>query len=135
MKRVFLCAVLALTTLAAATSASAVGTVSVNVDSIATVTSANSVVFDFDLFNCPAGEPIVVVDWTASEPSRPDSGAAAAGVPYGLSNGAAVQHLTLGVNSSSFLAGVQWVGSGNVACGDVVVPVAGSGHATSLNGV
>jgi hypothetical protein len=135
MKRVFLCALVALGICAASASASASSTVSANVDSIATITGSHTVVFDFDLFNCPAGELIVIVDWTSNEPSRPDSGAATAGVAYGLSNGDSVQHLTLDIDSSSFLAGEAWIGSGHIACGEVVVPVAGNGRTKSLNGV
>jgi hypothetical protein len=138
MKRVLACASVASVALLAVTSASAAGNgsgVSADVDSIATVTGSHTVVFDFDLYNCPAGEPIVIVDWTAFQPDRPDSGAATAGAPYGASNGENVQHLTLDVDSSSFFAGDGWTGSGDVACGSVVVPVAGSGQTKSLNGV
>ena len=70
----------------------------------------------------------------ASEARNDDSGAAGGG-GYGLSNGDHVQHLTIHANSSSFLAGEQWVGSGSVNCGAITIPVAGSGQAKSLNGV
>jgi hypothetical protein len=123
-----------LCTATAASSASASSTTpSANVDSVATVTSDIDVVFDIDLYDCPAGNLITVV-WDAKEPSRPDSGAAGGG-GYGLSNGDHVQHLTVHANSSSFLAGEQWVGSGSVNCGAITIPVAGSGQAKSLNGV
>jgi hypothetical protein len=136
MKRVFLCALIAFgVCVVSATASGANSTVSANVDSIATITGSHTVVFDFDLYNCPAGELIVIVDWTSNEPSRPDSGAATAGAAYGLSNGDSVQHLTLDIDSSSFLAGEAWVGSGHIACGKTVVAVAGSGRTKSLNGV
>jgi hypothetical protein len=112
MKRVFLCgSLIALGVFVASATASASSTVSANVDSIATITGSHTVVFDFDL------------------------GAATAGAAYGFSNGESVQHLTLDIDSSSFLAGEAWVGSGHIACGEVVVPVAGSGRTKSLNGV
>jgi hypothetical protein len=138
MKRVLVCASVAFAALLGATGAGAAGNgsgVSADVDSIATVTGSHTVVFDFDLYNCPAGEPIVIVDWMATQPNRPDSGAATAGAPYGASNGENVQHLTLDVDSSSFFAGDAWAGSGDIACGTVIVPVAGSGQTKSLNGV
>jgi hypothetical protein len=134
MKRMFLCAAVATAfALPAGTAGAASSTPSANVDAVATVTSANTVVFEFDLYNCPAGMPITV-DWIANEPSRPDSGAAGGG-DYGLSNGDAVQHLTLLASSSSFLAGERWTGSGTVNCGLAAIPVAGSGQAKSPNGV
>ena len=138
-KRLSIALLVALIALAASAGAGASSnsssTVSAQVDSIATVTSAVNVVFDFDLYNCPAGEPIAIVEWIANEPSRPDSGASSILDEYGLSNGDPIQHLTLSANSSSFLAGERWVGSGSVQCGAVTVPVAGSGQAKSLNGV
>jgi hypothetical protein len=138
MKRLFLGVIVALTVLCASAGAKASadpGTVSAQVDSIATVISAVNVDFDFDLYNCPAGLEIVIVEWEANQPSRPDSGAASAGQSYGLSNGSSVQHLTLFAGSSSFLAGERWVGSGLVACGPFMIPVQGSGMTKSLNGV
>jgi hypothetical protein len=104
-----------------------------DVESVATVTSDVTVIFEFNLYDCPAGNPITV-DWTAKEPSRPDSGAVGGG-SYGLSNGANVQHLTLTAGASSFLAGERWTGSGTVNCGAIAIPVAGSGQAKSPNGV
>jgi hypothetical protein len=105
-----------------------------SVESIATVTGQVTVVFDFDLYNCPAGQPITITGWLANQPSRPDSGAAASGADYGVSNGAAVQHLTLEANQNGFLAGDQWVGSGSVNCGAVMIPVSGGGQTKSVNG-
>jgi hypothetical protein len=134
MKRVILCVLVAVGVIAGSANASGTN-VSASVDSIATVTGSHVVVFDFDLYNCPAGEQMVIVDWTATQPQRPDSGAATAGVPYGASNGEPVQHLTLDIASSSFLAGDRWTGSGDIACGAVVIPVAGSGQTKSLNGL
>jgi hypothetical protein len=111
------------------------GAISASVDSVATVViNANVVNFDFDLYNCPAGAEIIVVDWNATEPNRPDAGAAGT-TPVGISNGDQVQHLTLSAGASGFLAGEKWVGSGQIACGAVVVPVAGSGTTKSLNGL
>jgi hypothetical protein len=128
--------VVALMLMAGATSGNAAtGGISANVDSIATVViNANVVNFEFDLYNCPAGSEIVIVDWNATEPDRSDSGATGTS-PYGLSNGDPVQHLTLSAGASGFLAGERWVGSGQIACGNVVVSVAGSGMTKSLNGV
>src|SRR4051812_50128503 len=71
------------------------GTVSANVDSIATLVISGSIVnFDFDLYNCPAGSEIIIVDWIANEPNRPDSGAAGT-PPAGGSNGGQGQHPSL----------------------------------------
>jgi len=128
--------VVALMVLAGATGGNAANSgISADVDSIATVViDANVVNFDFDLYNCPAGSEIVVVDWNATEPDRSDS-AATGTSPYGISNGDPVQHLTLSAGASGFLAGEKWVGSGLIACGTVIVPVAGSGTTKSLNGV
>lgn len=136
MKRAFLVlagAVLAM--LGASANTRAANGISAQVDSVATVVSSVNVVFQFDLYNCPSGEPIVVVDWQANEPSRPDSAASIALVPFGLSNGTSVQHLTVQAGSGGFLAGEKWVGSGSVACGAVTVPLVGSGQTKSLNGV
>jgi hypothetical protein len=130
-------AVVALMLVAGTASAGAANgsAVSANVDSIATLVISGSIVnFDFDLYNCPAGSEIVIVDWTASEPDRPDAGAAGT-TPIGISNGDQVQHLSLSAGASGFLAGEKWVGSGQIACGAVVVPVAGSGATKSLTGV
>ena len=113
--------------------AGAANSPSANVESIATVTNAITVVFEFDLYNCPAGSEIVIPEWTAKQPSRPDSGATGA-QPYGLSNGDNVQHLVLETGASSFLPGEQWVGSGSIACGPTVIPVAGAGQTKSVNG-
>jgi hypothetical protein len=136
MGRLLLAASVMLVALAMGNGASASGSgVSAQVDSIATVTSPINVVFEFDLYNCPAGNPITIVDWMATEPSRPDSGAVAGLSDYGLSNGAPVQHLTVLAGASSFLAGEQWVGSGFVNCGAVTILVEGSGQTKSLNGV
>jgi hypothetical protein len=132
-------AVIGLTLMVAGTgsagAAASGGTVSANVDSIATLVISGSVVnFDFDLYNCPAGSEIIIVDWIANEPNRPDAGAAGT-TPIGISNGDQVQHLSLSAGASGFLAGERWVGSGQIACGAVVVPVAGAGTTKSLNGV
>ena len=135
IRGLFVVVVAAVAFLGTSTRGGAAGTVSAQVDPVATVTSNVTVVFDFDLYNCPPGAEIVIVDWQAKEPARPDSGAAAALFPYGLSNGDPVQHLTLQANSGGFLAGEQWVGSGSIACGAVVIPVEGSGQAKSVTGL
>jgi hypothetical protein len=109
-------------------------TPSANVESIATVTSQITVVFEFDLYNCPAGSEIIVDDWMANEPSRPDSGAASGLQDYGLSNGNPIQHLVLEAGASSFLPGEQWVGSGSILCGTTPIPVSGAGQTKSVNG-
>ncbi len=90
--------------------------------------------FEFDLYSCPAGQEMTIVSWEAEQPIRPGAGAAAFGAPFGPSTGEQVQHLTL-TAGSNFIAGEQWVGSGTVACGTVVVPVDGSGQTVSQNGV
>jgi hypothetical protein len=136
MKRAVLAAAACLAVVAATSAGATAGTApTAQVDRVATVISAVNTIFDFDLYDCPAGAEIVIVEWTATQPNRPDSGAASGLQPYGLSNGDPVQHLTLITGSSSFLAGEQWVGSGTIACGPVVIPVEGAGTTQSLNGV
>ena len=135
MKRAVLSVLVAATILlAASANATASAGVYATVDSTATVTGANTVVFDFDLFNCPAGQPMVLVSWSATEPDRPEAIAMTGGEQYGLSTGERDQHLTALADAAAFLADTTWVGSGSVACGDVVVPVSGSGLARSING-
>lgn len=132
MKRALLIAAVAiLASLAGSTTASAAD-ISAQVDPIATVTSENTVIFQFDLYNCPAGQ-LITVEWTANQPDRPDSGAAGGG-GYGLSNGDRVQHLVVEAGQSSFLPGEQWVGSGTITCGGPI-PVAGSGTTKAPTGV
>jgi hypothetical protein len=114
--------------------AGAANSPSANVESIATVTNQITVVFEFDLYNCPAGSEIIVDDWTANEPSRPDSGAIGGPQDYGLSNGDSVQRLVLQTGASSFLPGEQWVGNGTISCGATIIPVAGAGQTKSVNG-
>jgi hypothetical protein len=115
--------------------ADAAPTVSAAVDSIATVSGAVTTHFEFDVYNCPAGADLVIADWEAHQPSRPESIAVSGFQPYGISNGDAVQHLTLLAASGSFLAGEQWVGSGTILCGAVAIPVEGQGQTKSLNGI
>jgi hypothetical protein len=114
--------------------AGAANSPSANVESIATVSNQITVVFEFDLYNCPAGSEIIIDEWTANEPSRPDSGAVSGLSDYGLSNGDRVQHLVLQTGASSFLPGEQWVGSGTISCGATIIPVAGAGQTKSVNG-
>lgn len=132
MKRVFLVVLAVAASAALSATASGASAPSATVDPNATVTSDVTVVFDFDLYDCPATN-LITVEWTANEPSRPDSGAVGGG-SYGLSNGDKVQHLTVSAGSSSFLAGDRWVGSGTVTCGPTVIPVTGSGTTKSVNG-
>src|SRR4051794_10447440 len=120
--------------LVGASSASSASAPSANVENIATVVTANVTNFEFNLYNCPAGDEIVIVDWLAEQPARPGNQAEAALQPYSLSTGEQVQHLTLSA-ASDFIAGERWEGSGTVACGAVLIPVSGSGQTKSLNGV
>ena len=90
--------------------------------------------FEFDLYNCPAGADMVVVDWQAKQVNQPGNTAEAALAPFGVSTGEQVQHLTL-TASSNILAGESWVGSGTIACGAVLIPVSGSGQMLSQNGI
>jgi hypothetical protein len=101
---------------------------------VATITSHVQIAYDFVLYNCPPGVEIVVDDWQASEPNKPDAGALIVAADYGLSTGEPVQRLVAGVNQNAFLADEQWVGQGEVSCGPVTVPVTGSGQARSING-
>jgi hypothetical protein len=136
MKRALIALAVTASVLAAATTrAEAAATVSAQVDSVATVTSQVTTVFDFDLYNCPPGLDIAIVEWEAHQPSRPESFAGSGFQPYGLSNGDPVQHLTLITGSAAFLPGEQWIGSGTIACGAVLIPVEGHGTTQSLNGV
>lgn len=133
MKRALLIAAFAaLAGLFGSATGSAATTVYAQVDPIATVTGENTVIFQFDLYNCPAGQ-LILVEWQAREPARPDSDAAGGG-GYGLSNGDRVQHLVVQAGQSSFLPGERWEGSGFVTCGGAV-PVAGSGTAKAPNGL
>jgi hypothetical protein len=120
--------------LAAASSASSSTAPSATVENIATVVTANVTDFEFNLYDCPAGDEIVLVDWLAEQPARPGNQAEGGGQPYGLSTGEQVQHLSLSA-ASDFIAGERWTGSGTVACGAVLIPVSGSGTTKSLNGV
>ena len=106
-----------------------------NVENIATVLIGNVTTnFEFNLYDCPAGADMAVVEWDAQQPSRPGSGVSLGTQPFGQSTGAQTQHLTL-TAGGDFVAGERWVGSGIVACGDVLIPVSGSGTTKSLNGV
>lgn len=107
---------------------------SATVQNTATVVLSHVVDFEFALHDCPAGEPIEIVDWEANEPARPDSGATGAQV-YGVSNGERVQYLVLDTGASDFLPGETWVGSGTIACGTISIPVAGSGQTKSTSGI
>ena len=108
---------------------------SASVENIATVLIGNVATnFEFNLYDCPAGADMAVVEWDAQQPSRPGSGVSLGTQPFGQSTGAQTQHLTL-TAGGDFVAGERWVGSGIVACGDVLIPVSGSGTTKSLNGV
>jgi hypothetical protein len=122
-----------LVALAGAPSAASTTAPSASVENIATVIIGGVATdFEFNLYDCPAGEQMAVVDWEAQQPN---GNVVVSGTqPFGASTGANVQHLTL-VANGSFLAGERWVGSGMVACGAVPIPVSGSGTTKSLNGV
>ena len=133
MKRALLLGAIAFAVVAGGSSgATAAGTPTAQVESIATVTSENTVIFEFDLYDCPAGQ-LVLVEWTARQPDKPDSDAAGGG-GYGFSNGDRVLHLVVNAGQSAFLPGLRWVGSGVVMCGAVAIPVEGSGQTKSGNG-
>jgi hypothetical protein len=121
--------------LAGAPSASSSTGPSADVENIATVVLTEVTDFEFNLYDCPFGEDMAVLDWVAEQPARPGNGAAAGGVtPFGTSSGAHTQHLTLSAGSN-FVAGERWEGSGTVVCGTVLIPVSGSGTTKSVNGV
>jgi hypothetical protein len=103
-----------------------------NVENIATVVFGGIVTdFEFNLYDCPAGEPMAV-EWQAQQPS---GNSVVIGIqPVGTSSGAHTQHLSVPAGGD-FVAGERWVGSGTVYCGIVAIPVAGSGTTKSLNGV
>ena len=123
----------ALVALAGASSAGSTTTPTANVENIATVIIGGVATdFEFNLYNCPAGEPMAVVEWEAEQPNG--NTVSSGTQPFGTSSGANAQHLTL-TAGGSFLAGERWVGSGIVACGAVMIPVSGSGTTKSVNGV
>ena len=107
-----------------------------SVENIATVIIGNTATdFEFNVYDCPAGAEMAVIEWEAEQPARPPGNGVAVGtVPFGESTGEQTQHLTL-TAFGGFVAGERWVGSGTVACGDVLIPVTGSGTTKSLNGV
>ena len=119
--------------LASASPAGSTTAPSASVENIATVIIGGVATdFEFDLYACPAGEPMAVVEWNAQQPNgnSVSSGTQA----FGDSTGENVQHLTL-TAGGNFNAGERWVGSGIVACGATLIPVSGSGTTKSLNGV
>jgi hypothetical protein len=134
MKRTAVAAAAAvLVALAGASSARSANTApTANVENIATVVIGGLVTdFEFNLYDCPAGEPMAV-EWQAQQPS---GNAVAIGIqPVGTSSGANTQHLTVSAGGD-FVAGERWDGSGTVYCGVVAIPVSGSGTTKSLNGV
>ncbi len=124
----------ALVALASASSAGSATAPSASVENVATVVLTEVTDFEFNLYDCPAGLDMAVLEWTAEQPSRPGNGAAAGLTPFGTSSGANTQHLTLSAGSN-FTAGERWQGSGTVVCGTVLIPVSGSGTTKSVNGV
>jgi hypothetical protein len=119
---------------AGASSAGSTTAPTANVENIATVIIGGVATdFEFNLYDCPAGEPMAVVDWMALQPNNGNT-VASVTQPFGVSSGANVQHLTL-TAGGNFLAGERWVGSGTVSCGAVLIPVEGSGTTKSVNGV
>ena len=128
-------AALAAFALALVTGARSSTTPTATVENIATVLIGNVATnFEFNLYDCPAGAEMAVIQWDAQQPSRPGSGVTLGTQPFGQSTGAQTQHLTL-TAGGDFVAGERWVGSGIVACGAVLIPVSGSGTTKSLNGV
>jgi hypothetical protein len=121
-----------LVALAGASSARSANEPTANVENIATVVIGGLVTdFEFNLYDCPAGEPMAV-EWQAQQPS---GNSVVIGVqPIGTSSGANAQQLTVSAGGD-FVAGERWVGSGTVFCGIVAIPVSGSGTTKSLNGV
>lgn len=107
----------------------------VEVNPVATITSHIEISYDFVFYNCPPAAEMVVDDWQAQEPNKPDAGAIIAGVDYGLSTGEPRQRLVAGVNQNAFLADEAWVGSGHATCGALTVPITGSGVARSVNDI
>jgi hypothetical protein len=123
-----------LVALAAASSARSATQPTADVENVATVVLTEVTDFEFNLYDCPAGLDMAVLDWTAEQPDRPGNDAAAGLTPFGTSSGEHAQHLTLSAGSN-FTAGERWVGSGTVVCGTVLIPVSGSGTTKSVNGV
>jgi hypothetical protein len=122
-----------LVALAGASSANSSTAPTASVENIATVIIGGVATdFEFNLYDCPAGEEMAVVEWEAQQPN---GNVVTSGTqPFGASTGANVQHLTL-TAGGSFVAGERWEGSGTVSCGAVLIPVSGSGTTKSLNGV
>src|SRR4029079_3712915 len=122
--------------LAAASSAHSSTGPSASVENIATVIIGNVATdFEFNVYDCPAGDEMVVVEWEAEQPARaPGEGGSGGSLSFGESTGAQTQHLTV-TAGGNFIAGERWVGTGLVACGGVLIPVSGSGTTKSLNGV
>ena len=122
--------------LAATSSANGSTAPSANVENIATVIIGNVATdFEFNVYECPAGDEMVVVEWEAEQPARgPGEGVSVAFTSFVESTGSKTQHLTL-TAGGNFIPGERWVGSGLVACGAVLIPVTGSGTTKSLNGV
>jgi hypothetical protein len=109
---------------------------SAQVENIATVVIGGTgglVDFQVDVRNCPAGDPITLIDWTADQPSRVETAAAAPPVEYGPSTGTTM-NLTVSA-FGNFVAGESWVGSGSIMCGAVLIPLVGSGQTHSVHGV
>jgi hypothetical protein len=122
--------------LAAASAASSSTAPSATVENIATVIIGNVATdFEFNVYGCPAGDEMFVVEWEAEQPARgPGEGVSVGTQSFEESTGAQTQHLTV-TAGGNFIVGERWVGSGIVACGAVLIPVSGSGTTKSLNGV
>src|SRR2546421_340567 len=98
--------------LTGASSADSSSVPNATVENIATVIVGNIATnFEFNLYGCPAGEEMAVVDWQAEQPARaPGNGVSSGTQPFGASTGEQVQHLTL-TAGGNFVAGERWVGS------------------------
>lgn len=125
-------AAVALPTAAAATGGAGpsarVENVAVVVVNVGTTATTN---FEFDVSNCPAGEPINIV-WQAEQP-KPGTSTGGEG-SFLFSTGDAVQHFVVST-FGGFRPGYTWIGSGVVTCGAVTIPIAGTGTTKSVNGV
>jgi hypothetical protein len=134
MKLTSVAALAAVLALAGASSSASSPGPTASVENIATVMGAIVTNFEFRLYNCPAGAEMAVVEWEADQPARSGNGVSSGTQPFGPSTGEQVQYLTL-TTGGSFISGEQWVGSGTVACGAVLIPVSGSGQTVSQTGV
>jgi hypothetical protein len=86
--------------------------------------------FEFDVYNCPAGQPIDIV-WSAEQP-RPGTSTSGDG-NFLFSTGDPIQHFVVST-IGGFRPGYTWVGSGVVNCGALTAAVQGSGPTVPVGG-